>query len=411
MKNKTVTRFPVVRSLVLIAGAAVLSACGEPASGPPPMMPQVGVHTIEARPLTLTTRLPGRSAAYRVAEVRPQVNGIVEKRLFEEGALVEQGQQLYQIDDAIYQAEYERAKANLVTSERLAKRYRRLQETSAISRQQYDDAMSNWKQAQAQAELARINLVYTKVLSPISGRVGRSTVSEGALVTGGQPTEMVTVQQTDPIYVDIQQPVTEVLRLRNEMKNGRLEQSGEDQARVTLKLEDGSIYPHAGTLRFSEITVDQGTSSVTLRAQFPNPDGALLPGMFVQAQLNEGVRNSAILVPQQGVLRDQKGKAYTWVIDAENKAQQRPVEAARTVGNQWLITDGLAPGEQVVTEGVQRLRSGIEVQVAPAGNVAVVHDFDASDHVGDAAEHEPVRKDNPAVANQSGVEQQAAEQA
>lgn len=411
MKKNIAFGSPLARTLVLIAGAAVLSACSESASGPPPMTPQVGVYTTEVKPLTLTTQLPGRSAAYRVAEVRPQVNGIVKKRLFQEGTLVEQGQQLYQIDDAIYQAEYDRAKANLVTTERLAKRYQRLQETSAISRQQYDDAMSNWKQAQAQAELARINLVYTKVLSPISGRVGRSAVSEGALVTGGQPTEMVTVQQTDPIYVDIQQPVTEVLRLRNEMKHGRLEQAGEDQARVTLKLEDGSIYPHAGTLRFSEITVDQGTSSVTLRAEFPNPDGALLPGMFVQAQLNEGVRNNAILVPQQGVLRDQKGNAFTWVIDAENKAQQRAVQAARTVGNQWLITDGLVAGEQVVTEGVQRLRSGVEVQAMPAANVAVVNDFDASGMAGDAAAPAPVQEDAPAMASQPDLDQQAAEQA
>jgi len=341
------------------------------------MTPQVGVHTIEAKPLILTTRLPGRSAAYRVAEVRPQVNGIVEKRLFEEGALVEQGQPLYQIDDAIYQAEHDRAQANLVTTERLAQRYHRLQETSAISRQQYDDAMSNWKQAQAQAELARINLAYTKVLSPISGRVGRSAASEGALVTSAQPTEMVTVQQIDPIYVDIQQPVIEVLRLRNEMQNGRLEGAGEDQAQATLRLEDGSIYPHAGALRFSEVTVDQGTSSVILRAEFPNPDGALLPGMFVHAQLNEGVRNNAILVPQQAVLRDQKGDAFTWVIDAEGKAQQRSIQATRTVGNQWLVVDGLTDGEQVVTEGVQRLRPGVEVESAPAENVATVDDFDA----------------------------------
>lgn len=377
MKNNTFRRSLFAGPLVLALGATVLAGCSEPPAPPAAAAPQVGVYTVQAKPLALTTVLPGRSAAYRIAEVRPQVNGIVQERLFAEGAQVEKGQQLYQIDDAVHQAEYERAQANLVTTERLAKRYQRLQETSAISRQQYDDAMSAWKQAQAQAELARINLVYTKVLSPISGRVGRSTVSEGALVTNGQPTEMVTVQQIDPIYVDVQQPVTEVLRLRKEMAAGRLEQAGDDQAKARLRMEDGSIYPHAGSLRFSEITVDQGTSSVTLRAEFPNPNGDLLPGMFVQAELQEGVRNDAILVPQQAVVRDQKGDAAVWVVTEEGTAQRTPVETLRTVGNQWLVGSGLQGGEQVVTEGVHRLRNGIEVAASPAQNVSVVLDFSA----------------------------------
>jgi len=386
MKKKLFLRCPAllrraIRPVMLAAGATVLAACGEPPAPQAASTPSVGVYTVQARPLALTTVLPGRSAAYRVAEVRPQVNGIVQKRLFDEGAMVEKGQQLYQIDDAVHRAEHARAKANLVTTERLAQRYQRLQKTSAISKQQYDDAMSAWKQAQAQAELARINLVYTKVLSPISGRVGRSAVSEGALVTNGQAGAMVTVQQIDPIYVDVQQPVAEVLRLRKEMAAGRLESAGEDQARATLRLEDGSVYPHAGTLRFSEITVDPGTSSVTLRAEFPNPDGDLLPGMFVQTRLQEGIRNGAILVPQQAVLRDQKGDASVWVVE-EGKARQRPIVALRTVGNQWLVGSGLQEGEQVVTEGVQRLREGIEVAAAPAGNVAVVTDFSGMDEPG-----------------------------
>lgn len=361
---------------VLLAMTIMLAACGQPEQAPTAATaPEVGVYTVEARPLTLATVLPGRSAAFRIAEVRPQVNGIVEKRLFDEGAQVKKGQQLYQIDDAVYQAEYNHAKANLVSAERLAKRYQRLQKTSAISQQQYDDAMSAWKQAQAQAELARINVVYTKVLAPISGRVGRSTVSEGALVTNGQAVEMVTVQQIDPIYVDVQQPVTEVLRLRKEMANGRLELAGEDQAKATLRMEDGSIYPHTGTLQFSEIMVDPGTSSVTLRAEFPNPDGALLPGMFVQTQLNEGIRNDAILVPQQAVIRDQKGDAFVWVLGEDEKVQRRPIVALRTVGNQWLVGDGLKNGDQVVTEGVQRLSNGLEVVAAPAGNVSIVMDY------------------------------------
>lgn len=377
MKNKIV-RPSIFSPILLVVSAAVLVGCGEPPASPMAAIPQVGVYEVQAKPLTLATVLPGRSAAFRIAEVRPQVNGVVEERLFEEGAQVKKGQQLYQIDDAVHQAEYNRAKANLVTTERLAKRYQRLQKTSAISQQQYDDAMSAWKQAQAQAELARINLVYTKVLSPISGRVGRSTVSEGALVTSGQATEMVTVQQIDPIYVDVQQPVAEVLRLRKEMAKGRLELAGDDQAKVALRMEDGSIYPHTGTLQFSEITVDPGTSSVTLRAQFPNPEGDLLPGMFVQAQLNEGVRNDAILVPQQAVMRDQMGEASVWVVGADNQVERRPIVALRTVGNQWLVGSGLQDGDQVVTEGVQRLRNGIEVAASPAGNVSVVLDLTGS---------------------------------
>ncbi len=389
-------RFSLSKTAALLVMAATLAACGQPEQAPPAAAaPEVGVHTVQTEPLTLVTVLPGRSAAFRIAEVRPQVNGIVEKRLFEEGAEVEKGQQLYQIDDAVHQAEYDRARANLVTTERLAKRYQRLQKTSAISQQQYDDAMAAWKQAQAQAELARINVVYTKVLAPISGRAGRSTVSEGALVTNGQATEMVTVQQIDPIYVDVQQPVTEVLRLRKEMANGRLELAGADQAKASLRLEDGSIYPHTGTLQFSEVTVDPGTSSVTLRAEFPNPDGDLLPGMFVQAQLNEGVRNDALLVPQQAVMRDQKGDPFVWVVDADSKAQRRSIVTLRTVGNQWLVGGGLSSGEQVVTEGVQRVRQGMEVVAKPAENVSVVMDFSDVDESASAAQTEA--KDQAAV--------------
>ena len=252
-----------------------------------------------------------------------------------------------------------------------------MQKTSAISKQQYDDAYSNWKQAQAQAELARINLVYTKVLSPISGRIGRSAVTEGALVTQSQPQALATVQQLDPIFVDVTQPVSEVLRLQNEMASGRLERSGEDQAKVTLELEDGSRYPLAGSLKFSEVTVDQSTGSVTLRAEFSNPDGRLLPGMFVKAKLGEGVRNNAILVPQQAVQRDPMGQASVWVVDDQNKAERRMVKTERTVGNQWLVGSGLKSGDRVVTEGLQRLRGSTEVVASEAGNVAVINDFDS----------------------------------
>jgi len=375
-----------MRVLAALAGAAAIAGCTD--SGQKPAADaavQVGVYTIKEQSLTLTTTLPGRTSAYREAEVRPQVDGIVQKRLFKEGAQVKKGEQLYQIDDAIYRAEYNRAKANLAAAQKLAQRYERLLKTSAISQQQYDDAISSWKQAQAQAELARINLVYTRVLSPISGKVGRSAVSEGALVTSGQAQQMATVQQIDPIYVDVTQPITEVLRLRREMQAGRLAKAGQDQARVTLRLADGSVYPQSGVLQFSEITVDQGTGSVTLRAEFPNPDGSLLPGMFVQARLDEGVRNGAILAPQQAVLRDQMGQAYAWVVGADDKVERRAIRTERTVGNQWLVDGGLSSGERVVAEGTQRVRGGIKVAAAPAARVAPVNDFDAGARQGQSA--------------------------
>ncbi|MGB6103953.1 MAG: efflux RND transporter periplasmic adaptor subunit [Pusillimonas sp.] len=371
-------RFSSAKTAVLLAISAVLAACGQAEQAPAAAAaPEVGVYTLREQALGLTTDLPGRTAAYRVAELRPQVTGIIQKRMFNEGAEVKQGQQLYQIDAAIYQAEYERARSNLVAAERLAKRYERLQKTSAISKQQYDDAYSSWKQAQAQAELARINLVYTKVLSPISGRIGRSAVTEGALVTQAQAQALATVQQLDPIFVDVTQPVSGLLRLQDELASGRLERSGTDQAKVTLQLEDGSAYPLAGSLKFSEVTVDQGTGSVTLRAEFPNPDGRLLPGMFVKAQLNEGVRNNAILVPQQAVQRDPTGQASVWVVDEQSRAQRRIVTTERTVGNQWLVSKGLKGGERVVTEGLQRLRGETDVVASEAGNVAAVSGFGA----------------------------------
>lgn len=372
----------------------LLTACSrQESAGAPPPAPEVGVYTVRAEPLALTTDLPGRTAAYRMAEVRPQVNGIIQQRLFTEGAVVERGQPLYQIDAATYEAVYRRAEASLTTSERLAKRYAGLLENKAISRQQYDDAYAAWKLAEAELELARIDLVYTEVRSPIAGRIGRSAVTEGALVTSGQPQALATVQQLDPIYVDVTQPVVEVLRLRDELASGRLESMGDDQARVRLRLEDGSLYPLDGTLKFSEVSVDPGTASVTLRAEFPNPEGRLLPGMFVHARLNEGVRSNAVLVPQQGVQRDTAGNAYAWVITAESMTERRPLKTERTIGNHWLISDGLQPGERVVTEGVQRLRPGMEVKVQPAANLAPVLDFERRSGTADnrAGSHAAVR--------------------
>lgn len=350
--------------------AALLVGCGQADQQPPGQrLPEVGVYTVEARPLTLTTDLPGRTSAYRVAEVRPQVSGILQERLFEEGSDVEKGQQLYQIDPRTYEASLARAEANLKTTENLAKRYERLVNTNAVSQQQYDDARAAWIQAQAEVEVARIDVQYTKVLSPIAGRIGRSYVTEGALVTNGQPEELATVTQLDPIYVDISQPITQLLRLQRALESGLLQSSGENQARVTLQLDDGTLYPLPGVLQFSEVSVDPSTGAVTLRAEFPNPDRKLLPGMFVRAQLQEGVQEHAILAPQQAVFRDSRGVAQVWVVGANNTAERREVETLRTVGNSWLIGSGLESGDQVVTEGLQLLIEGMQINPVPAQNV------------------------------------------
>ncbi|MCK3846853.1 efflux RND transporter periplasmic adaptor subunit [Pseudomonas sp. W15Feb34] len=339
---------------------------------------EVGVYTVKAESLVMTTDLPGRTSAYRVAQVRPQVSGILQKRLFEEGAQVKEGQQLYQIDPATYQATLARAQANLDTAQNLAKRYASLLETKAISRQQHDDAQAAWKQAKADVQVASINVQYTKVLSPISGRIGRSNITEGALVTNGQGTELATVNQLDPIYVDVTQPITRMLALERALESGSLQSTGAGQAHVTLTLDDGSAYPLPGTLKFSEVSVDPGTGSVTLRAVFPNPNGKLLPGMFVHAQLKEGVREAAKLVPQQGIIRDSRGVATAWVIKPDETVELRELQTLRTVGNAWLVGKGIEAGEQVVTEGVQRLRAGAKVKASPATNVELISDFSAT---------------------------------
>lgn len=364
-----------VRASLFPLAIAMLAGCNEKQVAEELPIPEVGVYTLQAQPLTLTTKLPGRTASFRVAEVRPQVNGIVQKRLFTEGTEVEQGQQLYQIDARTYEAVLARAKANLVTAENLAKRYERLLKTNAVSRQQYDDAMAAWKQAQAEVQVARIDVQYTKVLAPISGRIGRSRVTEGALVTDGQAQEMATVQQLDPIYVDVTQPITKLLELQRALESGRLQRAGEDQAQVSLTLDDGSAYPLAGTLKFSEVSVDPTTGSVTLRAEFPNPERKLLPGMFVQALLQEGVQQNAILVPQQAVSRDTRGVPSVWVVKQDNSVEKREVETLRTVGNAWLIGKGVADGERVITEGTQHARSGVTVKPVEASNVRLVAEF------------------------------------
>ncbi|WP_045159846.1 efflux RND transporter periplasmic adaptor subunit [Stutzerimonas stutzeri] len=353
----------------ILAVAVFLAGCQEEAAPPAQQKPTVGVVTLQAEPFAVTTDLPGRTRAYRIAEVRPQVNGIIQKRLFTEGSEVKAGQQLYQIDAAVYEATLKSAQASLASSKSLADRYAELVKDQAVSKQAYDEARAASLQAEAELERARIDLRYTKVLAPISGRIGRSAVTEGALVSNGQAQELATIQQLDPMYVDVTQPARDLLALRRDLADGRLQKAGENAAKVTLKLEDGSDYGHEGKLEFSEVTVDPGTGSVTLRAVFPNPDKVLLPGMFVHAQLVAGLKSEAILVPQQGVTRNTKGEPTAMVVNAENKVELRPIKTERAVGNRWLVGEGLQPGDRVITEGLQFIQPGVEVEVAPAGNV------------------------------------------
>ncbi|WP_061240896.1 efflux RND transporter periplasmic adaptor subunit [Ectopseudomonas composti] len=360
--------FAVLVSAIAVATLS-LTGCQESSAPQTQQTPQVGVITLEAKPFTLTSEVPGRTSAYRIAEVRPQVNGIIQKRLFTEGSEVKAGQQLYQIDAATYQAALKSAQATQVSAKSLADRYKLLVADKAVSQQAYDEARAAGLQADAALDQARINLRYTKVLAPISGRIGRSAVTEGALVSNGQANAMATIQQLDPIYVDVTQSSTELLRLRRDLADGRLQKVSESAAKVALKLEDGSRYAHEGTLEFSEVAVDESTGSVTLRAVFPNPDHLLLPGMFVHAELLSGVKQNAILAPQQGVTRNQRGEPVALVVNAENKVEQRVLKADRTAGNAWLVEDGLKEGDRLITEGLQFVQPGAEVKAVPASNI------------------------------------------
>jgi len=358
---------------VLVSAIAVamlgLTGCQESSAPQAQQTPQVGVVTLEAKPFALTSEVPGRTSAYRIAEVRPQVNGIIQKRLFTEGSEVKAGQQLYQIDPATYEAAYKSAQATQLSAKSLSDRYKLLVNDKAVSQQAYDEARAASLQADAALEQARIDLRYTKVMAPISGRIGRSAVTEGALVSNGQANAMATIQQLDPIYVDVTQSSKEVLRLRRDMAEGRLQKASENAAKVALKLEDGSRYAHEGTLEFSEVAVDESTGSVTLRAVFPNPDHLLLPGMFVHAELLSGVKQNAILAPQQGVTRNQRGEPTAMVVSADNKVELRVLKADRTAGSAWLVEDGLQEGDRLITEGLQFVQPGAEVNAVPATNI------------------------------------------
>jgi len=407
----------------VLAGFLLLGGCenGHSHQASPPPVPEVAFVTVSARPVLLTTELPGRTDPFLVAEIRPQVNGLIQKRLFTEGSDVKAGDVLYQIDPAPFQAAVDTAAANLTAMQETAEqaraalgasragvtrqratlklaqanreRYEKLFKDKSLSARERDQAVTDAevaeaalqaaeaqvesdrkaiakaeagiKQAKAALQTARINLGYTEITAPISGRIGRSNVTVGAIVTAYQSMALATIQQLDPIYVDVPQSTAELLRLKRNLNQGRLNQSGKGQNRVKLLLEDGTEFPMEGTLQFRDITVDPTTGSVILRAVFPNPDGILLPGMFVQALVKEGVNEEAILIPQQAVSRNPKGNPLALIVDSAGKVQQRMLTLDRAMGDQWLVTSGLQKGDRVIVEGTQRVRPGVSVKAVP----------------------------------------------
>ena len=410
----------IVVLIALLAGLS-LAGCESQQAPPPPPVPEVATVTVQPQQIVLTAELPGRTSAYLVAEIRPQVNGLIQKRLFTEGSDVKAGQVLYHIDPAPFQAALDNAAANLAVTQKNADRARaalaasiagvtrhratlalartnreRFEEVfkdSAVSASQRDQAVTEAEvaqasletaeaqvesdrkgvaaaeaviqQAEAALETARINLGYTKITAPISGRIGRSNATVGAMVTAYQPLALAMIQQLDPIYVDVPQSTTELLRLKRRLKDGRLNDDGTNQKKVNLILEDGTAYLSEGTLQFRDVTVDPTTGSVILRVVFPNPEGVLLPGMFVRAVAKEGTSEQAILIPQQAVSRDPKGNPLTLIVDAEGKVQQRMLRLDRAMGDKWLVTSGLAPGDRVIVEGMQKVRPGASVKEVP----------------------------------------------
>lgn len=372
---------PYSLTLVVALGSAVLlAACGDPPSGPPPGAagtPQVTVMTLQPQRLALSSELPGRVAAVVSAEVRPQVGGLIKQRAFTEGSVVRAGQLLYQIDPATYEAAVASAEAALAraeatrTSARLrAERQRELVKVQAVSRQDAEDAEASLEQAEADVASARaslqtqrINLQYTRLTAPVTGRIGRSSVTPGALVTANQATALATIQQLDPIYIDVTQSSSAMLALKRSLAQGKMKNGA---ARVTIKLEDGSPYAEPGTLEFAETSVDATTGTVTMRVRVPNPRGELLPGMYARAVIEEGVHEQALLVPQQAVSRDASGKAQVSRVGADGRISLQPVTAARAIGDQWLLTSGVAAGDRIAVRGQQKAQPGAEVQALPA---------------------------------------------
>ncbi len=410
----------MVVSAVLVCGLW-LGGCESSKSAPPPAVTEVAAVTVQPERVVLTTELPGRTSAYSMAEIRPQVGGIIQKRLFEEGADIQAGQTLYEIDPAPLQAAYDNAAANLAASRRAVARARAALEAShtgvlrqqaivenaRVNRKRFEDLLADGavaasqrdqavtdadvadatlrttqaqvesdreavavaeaavQQAAAALETARINLGYARVCAPIAGRIGKSNVTVGALVTASQPTPLATIQQLDPVYVDVTQSSANLLRLKQNLASGQLKGNGPNQARVHLLLEDGTPYPSEGTLKFSDVTVDPSTGSFILRTVFPNPRHLLLPGMYVRAIVQEGLLEQGILVPQQSVSRDPKGNPVALVVDGSEKVERRQIAVDRAVGDKWLVSEGLKPGDRLIVEGIQKVRPGASVKVIP----------------------------------------------
>ena len=377
--TKTYSRWRALALALALTGALV--ACSDKAAPAPDKAApaKVGVITVQSESQTLTSALPGRTSAFMSAEIRPQISGIVQKRLFTEGTTVKAGQALYQIDQAPYQVAEASAKAALAkaqaqarTAQVNAQRNAELVQIDAISRQAYEESQASAQQsasdvavAQAALQAARINLGYTRITAPIAGRTSLSTVTPGALVTANQAGVLTTIAQIDPVYVDITQSSTDLLQLKRELAQGRFERVGEGAARITLQLEDGSTYPHAGRLQFTGVNVNPSTGAVTLRAVVPNPDGVLMPGMYVQTLLPTGVSSDALLLPQQAVTRDIAGKASALLVNAEHKVERRPIEVDRAIGNRWMVSAGVAPGDTVIVDGFQRIKVGDTVNPQP----------------------------------------------
>ena len=403
------------------------AAQGDPHGAP--QAAEVGIVTIHRQSVSLDVELPGRTSAFQAAEIRPQVNGIVLERLFEEGSLVEAGQQLYQIDPATYKANYntavaqlKRAEATVKSVRSLVERYKDLLEYEGVSKQEYDNAVASLAQAEADVaigkaakEMAEINLNYTKVLSPISGRIGKSAVTPGALVTANQPQALALVQQLDPIYVDVTQSSSDLMKLKQGIAKGVVVGNAEE-ASVTLKIDElGQTYAHPGLLKFSDVTVDEATGNVQIRALFPNPDHQLLPGLFVRAIVKQGELKDVLLVPQQAVTRNASGQASAWVVTEDNKAEMRPIVTSHAIKDKWLVTEGLNDGDRVIVEGTIKVRPGMPVmpveiadkngnaaqqggaqQGAQQGGAQQAQD-NAAQH-GNAAGHAPLQaQDGPAV--------------